>query len=102
MVDIEKVRAELKLVEAFLEKRYHYAHPIKGHLAAALEYLGEEQQGPPPESEAVDFPSIAVSEPTETDAAGTSSAPVTSEAEATEEPVATEPEAPAPRTRKRG
>jgi hypothetical protein len=102
MVDIEKVRAELKLVEAFLAKRYHYEHPIKGHLAAALEYLGEEQQGAPPESEVVDFPSIAVSEPTETDATETGGAPVTSEAEATGEPWSTEPDAPAPRRRKRG
>jgi len=39
MADLAKARAEIKRSTDILRSRYHYEHPIFGHLAAALEAL---------------------------------------------------------------
>ncbi len=41
MVDIAAAQAELRVVEGFLRKRYHYPHPIFENLTAAQEHLAE-------------------------------------------------------------
>lgn len=93
MADVEKARAELNRIEAFLRTRYHYPHPIFGHMAAALEYLGE----PPPAG--VEAPAEA-----EAEEPGVAGAEALAEAASTVpayEPPA-EPEPSARRGRKRG
>ncbi len=42
MADVEAALRELDRMEAILRSRYHYPHPIFGHIKAARDALAEE------------------------------------------------------------